>query len=49
MIEPELYWICPECYYLVSDLEKRSIMFPNLPCPRCSRSMESYVPVVKND
>jgi len=39
-----LFWQCQECGQIVTDLEKRSFVIPNLPCKGCGRSIGSYTP-----
>jgi hypothetical protein len=39
-----LYWQCTECGQVMSDLQKRSFIAPDMPCGGCGRSTKGYEP-----
>jgi len=42
----DLFWKCPECGQIISDLRKRSLLYPNMPCKGCNGSIADYTPLV---
>jgi hypothetical protein len=45
-ISRELFWECPECWRVMSDLEKPSLLFSGMPCLNCNGSIADYKPLV---